>query len=1373
MKRLLSVLSLLLFGFSALAQNTGVSTPILLENFKITLSDKEWQTQASEEIDGRIYRIVNDAAQIKLDRNYPGFRVLEFLPKRAFIISIDRNKIQDAKSYLDKMGSSAVLRIRPEWKMSVNMFKQNIPDWAWLDNTHFKATILYHKDLDHARVMQQLRNQGYSILTQKPADQALEVAITPDQIDQLASMPYVSYIEEMDKPGEPENSTARTNHRVNYLQADFPGALSFDGSGVTVGHGDDGPLGAHVDFTGRTSGLIGSNGGDHGDHVAGTIFGAGNKDPRGRGMAPGAHIHYADYPDNLQFVDSDYNNHGVRITSSSYSNGCGAGYTANPVTGSRTMDMDVMQNPPMMHVFSAGNAGSSSCGYGVAGSSGGVQGWGNITGGHKAAKNVVTVANVTRVDALASSSSRGPAADGRIKPDVAAVGTQVYSTTDLPAPHGYTQKTGTSMACPGVSGAMATLYEAYRSYNSGQDPESALIKAIVQNTADDLGNAGPDFRYGYGRINIRRAHEVLAAGNYLLDSIGSGTNSHTIAVPSGNISEVRVMLLWPDPPTFPSAGPDLVNDLDLDVSQGSSSYDPWVLNPFPSAFTLNQAAIRGRDSLNNMEQVTFSNPGSGDLTVDVTAFNIPSGTQRYYLVYEFVKDEMLVTFPAGGEGFSPTRNEYLRWDAPDGSGSFRIDYSTDGGSTWTLINSNVFSGQRYLNWNVPNVTTDQAKIRVIRGQDTAVSPGTFVITNEPTNFSVYSSCPDSLTLTWDAVPNVTGYQVYALGQKYMDSVGYTTDTFFVVNSNNPTSVDDWYSVASVINGKPGERIIAIQKAPGTFNCQLSEDLLASDLISPIPGVTPDCFPTNSVPVEVRLINNGLNDIYSFTANYRFNGGPVVSNTVSDTILVGQTMDYEFPGSSLNLMVGNNYDIDVWITYSNDQNPYNDSISESISVVVGNSKNMPYFNNFEGFGFCSTASDCGNTNCGLNDGFRNLNNATIDDIDFRVNNGSTPSNGTGPFIDANPGTSAGRYAYLEASNGCDSSLAILLSPCLNIDTTAGQPMVEYSYHMAGADMGILRVDLVTESGVVTNVVPPVVGNQGTQWQTGQIDLTPWKGETVMVRFRGQTGFGFRADLALDNFKFFENGVAAPVSGFSVASNNGSCAGDTFVFTSTSTGNIANYTWNFGVGATPAIANTAGPHNVVYNVGGTKQPSLEVSNSGGKNTSSNALAVKDVPSASFVYGIQNNVVNFTDGSSFNPTAWNWDFGDGNGSTQQNPTHTYASTGTYAVTLRAINSCGNEEYVDSVTIFSIGLDETALEQISLYPNPTKDVVTLSLPADLVVEDLRLADLSGKALRRIEINEAVSEKQIDLRDLPDGIYLLELKSDAGSKSFRIVKAR
>ena len=125
-----------------------------------------------------------------------------------------------------------------------------------------------------------------------------------------------------------------------------------------------------------------------------------------------------------------------------------------------------------MHVFSAGNLGASDCSYGA-----GVN-WGNITGGHKHSKNTIAVGNLDYTDVINSSSSRGPAHDGRMKPEVCAVGTNVYSTVDTDT---YAVKTGTSMSCPAVAGTLADLYQAYKTLNGNVNPPSGLIKRIIMN----------------------------------------------------------------------------------------------------------------------------------------------------------------------------------------------------------------------------------------------------------------------------------------------------------------------------------------------------------------------------------------------------------------------------------------------------------------------------------------------------------------------------------------------------------------------------------------------------------------------------------------------------------------------------------------------------------------------------------------------------------------------------------------------------------------------------------------------------------------------------------------------------------------------------
>ena len=146
--------------------------------------------------------------------------------------------------------------------------------------------------------------------------------------------------------------------------------MNFDGTGITFAINDDGFVGPHIDFKGRTnqSDVAGDLAGDHGDMCTGIAGGAGNLDPEIRGMATGAYIHVRQYASSMPGTQQLHQDSAILIFSSSYSNGCNAGYT----TTTQLVDQEVYNNPTLMQTFSAGNSNNQDCNYG-AGSQ-----WGNI-----------------------------------------------------------------------------------------------------------------------------------------------------------------------------------------------------------------------------------------------------------------------------------------------------------------------------------------------------------------------------------------------------------------------------------------------------------------------------------------------------------------------------------------------------------------------------------------------------------------------------------------------------------------------------------------------------------------------------------------------------------------------------------------------------------------------------------------------------------------------------------------------------------------------------------------------------------------------------------------------------------------------------------
>ena len=164
--------------------------------------------------------------------------------------------------------------------------------------------------------------------------------------------------------------------------------------------------------------------------------------------------------------------------------------------------------------------------------------------------------------------------------------------------------------------------------------------------------------------------------------------------------------------------------------------------------------------------------------------------------------------------------------------------------------------------------------------------------------------------------------------------------------------------------------------------------------------------------------------------------------------------------------------------------------------------------------------------------------------------------------------------------------------------------------------------------------------------------------------------YQAVLAVSQCNVVANFSGTPTSG---------CVPLTVQFTDLSTGSVISWDWDFGDG-TPHSSLQNPSHQ--YLNAGTYTLSLKVSSDScfDLEAKANYVTVSTVPVANFVgnptSGASPLIVNFTDQSTNNPTAWDWDFGDGTAHSYiQNPSHTYNSPGDYTVTLIASNSCGSD--------------------------------------------------------------------------------------------------
>jgi hypothetical protein len=268
------------------------------------------------------------------------------------------------------------------------------------------------------------------------------------------------------------------------------------------------------------------------------------------------------------------------------------------------------------------------------------------------AKNHITVGAVnSNNDSMTTFSSWGPVDDGRMKPDICAPGCQSnddegVTSCSSDSTTAYATHCGTSMACPTVTGCCALLLEDWKSrFPALPLPRNSTLKVLLAHTAQDLGNTGPDYQFGYGSVRIVRAIGLMRRDNFAENVLTQG-GSYVRNVQMDGATDLKITLAWDDAPGSPNVNPALVNDLDLRVyAPNGTRHYPWTLNPANPSSPATRNTENVRD---NIEQVFVSNAAAGTWTVEVYGSNVPQGPQTFSVCGNgIVNVATNITFPNG------------------------------------------------------------------------------------------------------------------------------------------------------------------------------------------------------------------------------------------------------------------------------------------------------------------------------------------------------------------------------------------------------------------------------------------------------------------------------------------------------------------------------------------------------------------------------------------------------------------------------------------------------------------------------------------------------------------------------------------------------
>ena len=379
--------------------------------------------------------------------------------------------------------------------------------------------------------------------------------------------------------------------------------------------------------------------------------------------------------------------------------------------------------------------------------------------------------------------------------------------------------------------------------------------------------------------------------------------------------------------------------------------------------------------------------------------------------------------------------------------------------------------------------------------------------------------------------------VIALGGS---STGGDTTIFTISGQQQTAESDPWTEVIVDLSPWAGGSIELNFQAihGGVFTSDLSLDDISiyqpAGTDAAILSIVPEgqsCFTANeSITVQVRNLGAAPIDfsLNPLVATVNITGASTQSFTsptintgllgILDTIDVVITTAADLSTTGIHLF-------EAYATLTGDGDNSNDTLLsgvESLPVF-----NVPFFEDFENF----VAGAPGTTANGWTiEGGSNFEGWQVE------NDGVANSFNTGPLDDHTPGGSV--YMFTETSSGVQGNEYRLVSPCLDL-TGFSAPKVSFWYHMFGADMGTLEVEVRTPSGSTT--IWSLSGQQQTgendPWLEGTADLSGFIGQSIQVVFVGIRGASFTSDMAIDDVSIFQpppidaNGLAvtAPLSG----------------------------------------------------------------------------------------------------------------------------------------------------------------------------------------------------------------------------------------------------
>ena len=488
-----------------------------------------------------------------------------------------------------------------------------------------RYNILVFEEAGKASVAQRIAAMGAQVDRPEAGKHLVEATLTPEQLFEVAGWDEVQFIDRW-SPMETDMDIVRDMGGANYVET----VAGYTGQGVRGEMFDTGFSLVHPDFAAHPliehGGPVGND--DHGTATAGVIFGDGTGDARARGLMPDGQAIVADH-NNIGISGGTRYQHTAELRESPYfavfqTSSVGNARTFNYTSLSAEHDT-ILFDWDVLHCQSQSNSGNQDSRP---------QAW---------AKNVVSGGAVEHFDTLTrdddcwscGSGSIGPAADGRIKPDLSFFYDATFTTYTFGT--GYGEFGGTSGATPTICGHFGLFFQMWADGIFGNDvdpqatvfenrPHMTTAKAFMINTADQYPFTGTTddltrVHQGWGTPSVKTLYDMRDDISFIDETeiLGNLESIAYVATVDPGTPAMRLTMTYADPAGNPAAAIHRVNDLTLKVTS-PSLVTYWGNNGLLDGNWSTPGGVA--NTIDTVENVFVENPEAGIWTVEVFADEI-------------------------------------------------------------------------------------------------------------------------------------------------------------------------------------------------------------------------------------------------------------------------------------------------------------------------------------------------------------------------------------------------------------------------------------------------------------------------------------------------------------------------------------------------------------------------------------------------------------------------------------------------------------------------------------------------------------------------------------------------------------------------------